>query len=89
MRWRLTSPGKFYDRDEAVVVYFHPASGDTHLLTGFASELLKRLHDSPVELRSLVDAFPDLEGDIPEDERLDAVEATLDQLAELDLVEQV
>lgn len=87
MLWCLTSPGKFYDRGEGVVVYFHPASGDTHLFTDFAVDLLRKLAAGPADLAILSEPYFDPAGEVSIEEYRDAIEAVLEQLAQLDLVE--
>lgn len=43
MEWQLTSPGKEYNRNEGVAVYYHFATGNTHLLSDLAISVLRDL----------------------------------------------
>lgn len=57
MDWRLTSPMREYDRQEGMVVFFHPATGNTHLLTDSAAALLRVLASKPTSEAELIDRF--------------------------------
>lgn len=86
MAWRVTSPGQFYDAGESTVVYFDPASGDTHLLSDFAAHLLGLLAQRPMGLEQLLGR---IEGDVenPDSTELAAsVEGVLCELLALDVV---
>ncbi|WP_116364746.1 hypothetical protein [Parahaliea mediterranea] len=47
--WELTGPLQFYDRSEGVVVCYHADSGDTHLISADAQQLLLQLRDGPAD----------------------------------------
>jgi len=77
MEWRLTSPMREYDRDEGMVVFFHPATGNTHLLTDSAAALLRLLASKPLSEADLIDRFESesLAPMLEELEKLSRVEA--------------
>jgi hypothetical protein len=88
MKWQVTSPGEFYDCGEDKVVYFDPASGDTHLVSDFAAFILKQMAaqsralDSG-EISDLVKGEIEPE-DLPELSQL--IPEILRELASLDIV---
>jgi hypothetical protein len=43
-----------YDRHEGAVVYYHPASGNTHLLTDAAAAILRLLAEKPLSEDELI-----------------------------------
>ncbi len=49
----MSSSGEFYDRGEEQVVYFDPHSGDTHLITSLASQVLRNLSPTPTSFSDL------------------------------------
>lgn len=53
--WRVVAPFRLHwlAEDEEAVVYFD-GSGDTHLLGGFAAEVLRRIEDRPASASDLV-----------------------------------
>ena len=86
MTWQIVSPGKFYNCGENTVIYFHPESGNTHLLSAFAGHLLQHLAPQPQDIDQLVEkcasAIPPAE--LPQ---LNAVITHLmTELVELDIV---
>jgi PqqD family protein of HPr-rel-A system len=89
MQWRFDSRGLFYDRDEGMVIYFDPRTGDTHLLSSFAAFLLEHIPADPLDLHAVVEQIsPHVDPeDLPESAR--AIPAILDELAELDIIERV
>ena len=80
MKWRIESMGRFFDAGEGMVVYFDPASGDTHLVSDFAAYLIQQFADQPMDIEELINRIsPDIDsGDL-----LEMTEATPDVLAEL------
>jgi len=68
MNWHLTSPGYEYDRGEDIAVYFHPASGNTHLLSNTAAAVLRALATTDLSSEQLAMDMgfeaPDLADDI-------------------------
>lgn len=90
MAWKVESMGLFYACDESMVVYFDPASGDTHLVSDFAAYLIQQIAREARflefdELVSLITA--DIEpADLPE--LTQAIPDILDDLASLDIVER-
>ena len=80
MKWRIDSMGRFFDAGEGMVVYFDPASGDTHLVSDFAAYLIQQFTDQPMDIEELINRIsPDIDsGDL-----LEMTEATPDVLAEL------
>jgi len=88
MKWHINSIGQFYDCDEDMVVYFDPASGDTHLISDFAAYLIQRIagRDRPVENEELIKLIT---GDIEPaelSELAQAIPGILSELATLDIV---
>ena len=89
MKWCLAAVGHVYDCNEAAIVYYDTASGDTHLLSAFAAHLIQIISSEPLTIEGVIDkvAF-DTEGD----DRAtlgEAVASTLQQLADLDIVENI
>lgn len=88
MKWQIDSIGKFYDRHESMVVYFNPASGDTHLISEFAACLIQRIADQkrPLdneEITALITA--DIEpGGLPE--LTQVIPDILSELTALDII---
>lgn len=70
-----------------MVVYFNPATGDTHLISDFAAYLVKQIADQSMNFEQLIQRIsPDL---VPED-RSDleqAIPAMLEDLHALDIIE--
>jgi len=66
-----------YDRHEGMVVFFHPATGNTHLLTDSAAALLRLLASKPLSEAELIDRFEseNLTPMLEELERFSLVEA--------------
>ena len=54
MRWHVDPLGEFYNCNEATVVYFDSASGDTHLLSESAAWLLSILAEQPMDVDELI-----------------------------------
>jgi PqqD family protein of HPr-rel-A system len=88
MRWRVHSRGRFYDANEDTVVYFDSHSGDTHLLSDFAAYIIQQLADHPLTVDELIDRIsPNVESSV--DAGLNqAVQAVLDELVSLEIVNQ-
>lgn len=87
MHWRVENIGEFYHCGEQMVVYFNPATGDTHLISDFAAYLVKNIADQPMNLEQLIQRIsPDI---TPEDlaELEQAVPAMLADLHTLDIIE--
>jgi PqqD family protein of HPr-rel-A system len=89
MKWQIDSMGRFYDPDEGMVVYFDPASGDTHLISDFAAYLIQQFTDQPMGIEALIKQIsPDIDpGDL-----LELTQATpnvLEELVTLDILKIV
>ena len=89
MKWRTTSRGQFYDRDEGVVVYYDPTSGDTHLINDLAAGILKILAGQDLTVEEILEslqaeiepeALPELTQGLP---------GVMEELAALDVVANV
>lgn len=89
MKWRVEFPGEFYDRNEQSVVYFNAQSGDTHLISDFASQIIHHLSDNSLELDDIIEKLaPDIASqDLPE--LALAIPDILRELVALDIVEQI
>ena len=90
MDWRLTSPGLAYNRDEGAAVYFHPASGDTHLVSSLAASLLALLASgvhTEEELECCLGGAEDFGPESPDRARI--IDDTLQQLYTIHLIEPV
>ncbi len=84
MKWRLQSTGRIYDAGEGQVVYFHTASGDTHLLGEFAAHLLELFGEGPRDLAQLLDEVAVTgDGTTPPE---DTVRSVVDELVGLDIL---
>ncbi len=86
MAWRLTSSGREYNCGEGLVVYFHPASGNTHMLNEFAAGVLRELMAGP-STASLLAQCKDL--DVDGTLTAAQVDNVLQELEEIYLVEHV
>jgi PqqD family protein of HPr-rel-A system len=88
MKWRIESPGRFYDAGERAVVYFDTASGDTHLLSDFAAYILEQFEGRPLsvaELASLAEQAVE-PGDRQDLEAM--ITGVLEELVALDILKQ-
>ena len=87
MSWKLTSPGRLYDRAEEYVVYYHLDSGNTHMINGLATDILTALAGGPRNTEELcrLDS-PELEGMATADAH-SHIETMMQQLQVVDLVE--
>jgi len=85
MTWHLTSAGRFFDTAEPTVVYFDPASGDTHLVSDFAAHLLRQLGDCPMTSADLVQQLVAAGGEDASVLAV-AVSAALQELQALDII---
>ena len=88
MKWHAGAVGQFYDRGENTVVYFDPASGDTHLISDFAAYLVRSLATTCRSL-DIAEIIELASGDIePEDlvELRNAIPGILNELVDLDIV---
>lgn len=86
MNWRIESMGRFYDAGEGMVVYFDPATGDTHLLSDFAAHIINQFDQEPIATEELVaKVAPDVDhSDIRELGEM--VSGVLEELGRLDIV---
>lgn len=88
MQWRLSGPGRVFDRGEGLLVYFHVPSGDTHLLSALAGRVLAELKPGECSVASLTHSLQDaLEPGTSVDRELQ-LEGVLHDLAAIDLVEE-
>lgn len=88
MKWQIGSAGQFYECGDDMVVYFHPASGDTHLISNFAAYLVRQIAtvDESLDAREIIELIA---GDIePEDlpELSHSIPDILNELVELDII---
>ena len=89
MKWRIDSVGRLYDAGESTVVYFDPASGDTHLLSDFAAHIIQQFANEPMDIEALVSRISsDIE---PRDlsELTQAIPTVVEELAALDILKRV
>ncbi|MCB1679196.1 MAG: HPr-rel-A system PqqD family peptide chaperone [Halioglobus sp.] len=89
MQWYAGTPGEFYDCDEATVVYFHPPSGNTHLITAFAAYLLRELARRPMTLEQLLQYAASATAADDYRSVSCALPGLLQDLVQLDILEQV
>ena len=89
MKWQIDSIGQFYDPGEGMVVYFDPASGDTHLISDFAAYLVRQFTGQPMDMGTLIDQIsPDIDpGDLFE--LTQATPAVLAELVSLDILQRL
>lgn len=88
MKWQTGSNGLFYDCGESTVIYFDPASGDTHLISDFAAYVIQQLagaHGSLDQEEIIGLIMDDIE---PEGlaELTQAIPKLLENLADLDII---
>ena len=88
MTWRLTSPGREYNRDEGVAIYFHPASGNTHLVSDLAASVLRVMAAGPLSNEDLVAFHAEALAEVGATERPGLIDEILRDLAIIDLVER-
>ncbi len=89
MKWRVEAVGQFYDPSEGLVVYFDPASGDTHLISEFAAYLVRQLALTPLTLEEITEQ---IEQDVePEDQSalITKLPDIIDSLVKLDVVQGI
>ena len=85
--WQVHAAGSFYDCGEPNVVYYDPASGDTHLLSAFSAHILRRVIAGPVSTATLLS---ELSADVEAEDReelADALPRLLRQLVGLGVIE--
>ena len=82
MHWQIDSMGLFYEPEDGMVIYFDPASGDTHLVSEYAAYLIRQFADQPqpMDIDTLINH---ISPDIDPDDLLELTQATPDVLAEL------
>jgi hypothetical protein len=78
MEWHLTSPGKEYNRNEGIAVYYHCATGNTHLLSDLAISLVRDLSAGPRSSEYFEEHYGE-----------PAADTTLHELRKIDVVEVV
>lgn len=87
-RWRLSSDGKVYARDdEPVAVYFDPSSGDTHLVDEHSAFLLELLMGGPMTVDEIANAIIEASHNTAEEEARDEALFLLRELQTFDIVE--
>ena len=89
MQWYASTPGAFYDCDEATVVYFHPPSGNTHLVSDFAAYLIRQLALEPMTVEQIAGQLAPIVAPHDHQGVANALPDLLDDLARLDIIEQV
>lgn len=87
MLWHACSEGLIFDRDEGAVVFFDPASGNTHLISDFALEILRILSVSPLSPEAIKKECADQMVDLDSDEQNHLIDGMLHELHTLDLIE--
>lgn len=84
MQWRATSTSKDLYCWNGECVVFNGLSGDTHLLSEFAGQILLQLQQVPCDATSLYALFPAIPQDDAEQElelQIDDILADLDSLS--------
>ena len=84
----MVSVGRVYDANEDRVVYYDPASGDTHLLSDFAAYIVTQFSDRSMSTEELVKKIKPQTESADIDELEDAVLSVLNELVALDIVQQ-
>ena len=88
MAWHIDPVGLFYDPGENTVVYFDPASGDTHLVSQFAAHLIRCLASAnrPLDTDQIAELIrPEIEQD-DQSSLTQTISDILDELTVLDIV---
>ena len=86
-RWRIVAPFGLHwliEGDEAVLYY--DGSGDTHLVGGFASEVLRRIEEGPVSAADLTAEAVAASGEL-EIRMRPAIDEALREFSRLGLIE--
>lgn len=86
MSWYVHSTGQIFDANEGPVVFFHPESGDTHLLGEFAACVLQQLAAGPMTTGELVEHLAPLMEADSRDALSDSVGIVLEELVALDIL---
>lgn len=82
----MHSTGQIFDANEGSVVFFHPESGDTHLLSEFAACILQQLATGPMSTGKLIEHLgPLMEAD-SQTALEESVGIVLEELVALDIV---
>ena len=88
MRWQVSTAGKFYDENEGTVVYFDPQSGDTHLLTDFAAQIVRELSESPKTTAELEQQLATMADDADLQTLREGIATVIVELEQLDIAHQ-
>ncbi len=88
MRWQVSTVGKFYDESEGTVVYFDPQSGDTHLLTDFAAQIVRELSESAKTTAELEKRLATMADDADFQTLRDGIASVIVELEQLDIAHQ-
>jgi len=86
MSWYMHSTGQIFDADEGAIVFFHPESGDTHLLNEFAACILRQLATGPMTTAELVEHLAPLMEADSQAALSDSVGIVLEELVALDIL---
>ena len=86
MKWRLESPGIFYDADEGSDVYNEPDSGHTHQIGEFDAIQLSQIGKKPMGAAELLRSVQSDVVDRSEAELHDAIVPVLDELVALNIL---
>ncbi|MFT4517677.1 MAG: PqqD family protein of HPr-rel-A system [Halioglobus sp.] len=89
MLWHIESIGRFYDPNEGMVVYFDRATGDTHLLSGFAAFVIEQCAGQALTTDALIEKLSGQIEDMDAAALQDSVTNVLDELFSLDILQQV
>jgi len=88
MIYKVETPGRFYDCGEDSAVYFDVRSGDTHLVSVFASHIIELLSHQAMDMDSLRERLsPSMPAEY-RNELSEMLPGILDELVSLDIVAQ-
>ncbi|MCX2980958.1 HPr-rel-A system PqqD family peptide chaperone [Halieaceae bacterium IMCC14734] len=87
MQWCASAPGKTFEDEEGLVVYFSQGSGSTHLITEVAAFILEVLAMGPATTDELLHQIAIGADDITEQELQESVHELLEELQASELIE--
>jgi len=87
MKWYTCSPGKIYNGNDSLAVYFDPASGDTHLLGESGIYVLELLLAQPLSTDNLMHTIAEASPELSNVEREQMLDDVLQNLQSFDLIE--
>ena len=89
MKWRACSQGKTYDTGDGFIVYFDPASGNTHLISDVAAYLLAELTIGPLSTEQIQVCLAAKGVSASAADETNHISAMIQELQSFDLIEPI